>query len=98
LTFTQAFQRLNRLGLCLSHARTLQLVKSFSDGHDAEVLKWKLRLEHMAICDEGEGPLPDELDTDTGESSESIEEEEVFEALTGIYYAACILFHTKSCM
>ncbi len=52
----------------------------------------------MAICDEGEGPLPDELDTDTGESSESIEEEEVFEALTGIYYAACILFHTKSCM
>ena len=84
--------------MCLSHARTLQLVKSFSDGHDAEVLKWKLRLEHMAICDEGEGPLPDELDTDTGESSESIEEEEDFEALTGIYYAACILFHTKSCM
>lgn len=84
MTFTQAFQRLNRLGLCLSHARTLQLVKSFSVGHDAEVLKWKLKLEHMAICDEGESPLPDELDTDTGESSESIEEEEALQPLTGI--------------
>ena len=84
--------------MCLSHSRTLQLVKSFSDGHDAEVLKWKLRLEHMAICDEGDGPLPDELDTDTGESSESIEEEEVFEALTGITLCSLHTFHTNSCM
>ena len=52
----------------------------------------------MAICDEGEGPLPDELDTDTGKSSESIEEEEVFEALTGIILCSLHTFHTNSCM
>lgn len=60
------------------------MVKKFSDGHDAEVLNWKLRLEHMAVCDEAEDPLPDELDTEAGENSESTAEEEIPEPLTGI--------------
>ena len=100
--YSQAFQRLNHLGLCLSHTCTLQLVKKFSDGHDAEVLKWKLRLEHMAVCDEApEDPLPDEPDTEAGESSESIAEEEILEPLTGIlcglhaYFSYQILYAIK---
>ena len=84
------------MGLCLSHACTLQLVKKFSNGHDAEVLKWKQRLEYLAVCDEAEDPLPDELGTEAGESSESSAEEEIPESLTGILHSLRTFSHQIS--
>ena len=42
---TQVYDRLQKVGICLSHRATIKLVDKFSLGFDEKVLKWKEEIE-----------------------------------------------------
>lgn len=52
ILFIQVFTRLNKLGLSLSHYRTLKIIHDLGSDHDAAVHAWKSRLEgrHTNSC------------------------------------------------
>lgn len=37
--------RLNKLGICLSHSKTTQIIKGLGEGYQNEVLQWKSLME-----------------------------------------------------
>lgn len=41
----QIFKRLQKLGLCVSHWKTIQIIDFLGEGFDEEVLKWKANAE-----------------------------------------------------
>lgn len=45
------FMRLNRLGLCMSHDRTVSKQKAMAKEHDSHVLTWKAKLETTKKCE-----------------------------------------------
>ena len=65
----QVFHRLNRLGVCLSHSRTMQLVKWLGEDHDAEVKSWRQAIEllHTEEALVESSPDAESYTTDTSE-------------------------------
>ena len=41
------YQLLKKLGLCLSHSRTIKLVDALRENHDAVVKEWKAAAENV---------------------------------------------------
>ena len=41
----QVYDRLQKVGLCLSHGRTIKLVDRLGEGFDEQVLHWKSQIE-----------------------------------------------------
>ena len=39
------YDRLQKVGLCLSHRSTIRLVDKFGEGFDRKVLQWKTEIE-----------------------------------------------------
>ncbi len=43
------YQRLNNLGICVSHNTTLRLLDKLGENFDAEVMEWKKKLEDTLV-------------------------------------------------
>ena len=66
----QTFTRLNKLGLCLSHSRSIELIKELGSDHNRQVLEWKQKLENVTDND------CQVADVSMGESPQSIPSQE----------------------
>lgn len=81
----QVFRRLNRLGVCLSHSRTIDLIKDLGTNHDATVKQWKHRQEILSENQGGEPASETEELLSTSDDEELLSDEECPEFTTGIY-------------
>ena len=43
------YERLQKLGLCLSHSRTIKLVDALGDNYDSKVKDWKAAAEELFV-------------------------------------------------
>lgn len=86
----QTIKRLNKLGLCVSHQRTLKIVQELGNNHDATVLSWRdaaekvhterqtttqaSSLHEVHVSSNSGGSESTESDSQTEESETSAEE------------------------
>lgn len=49
ITPTQVYQRLQKLGLCLAHSRTIKLIDTLGENFDSLVQRWKTAAEYTFV-------------------------------------------------
>ena len=82
------FTRLNKLGICLSHSRTIKIIKEFGDHYDSEVLFWKSALSQLPDILEDEN----ESDLETEEETTDTEEEILSPLSSGMIIIITLLY------
>lgn len=58
------FHRLNKVGVCLGHSKTIELIKQLGENHDKVVKGWKHALDVLRADDHENPPTEDTPNTD----------------------------------
>lgn len=94
----QVFHRLNTVGVCLSHSKTVKLIRKLGENHDDVVKGWKHALEVLRSRTDEHQELPVETATDseydTQSDSDTDEAQQLSEmSTTGQQLNTCMCFH-----
>ena len=97
------FRRLNKVGVCLGHSKTVELIRQLGNNHDEVVKRWKRALEVLRANDHEE--LPTEVTPDTDNDSYSTEsdtdcnmcDDTLLASTTGLQLHTCMLNSNNCC-